>query len=60
MRTFKIPVYWELKGVVVVEAEDIDEACSIVKSDDTPMPTGYYVEDSYMIDWDVLSETEGY
>lgn len=61
MKTFHIPVVWASTGTLVIEAENLDEAVKIAKDVNTDLPErGYYVQDSFKIDWDVLSETEGY
>lgn len=50
MKTYKIPVVWQMYGYVEVEAESLDEA--IQKAQDAPLPDGSYVEGSFEVDGD--------
>jgi len=54
-KTFKIPVSWEMYGYVYVEAEDLEEACSIAEVSETiGIPdNGEYVDCSWRVDWEV-------
>lgn len=54
MKTWKIPVTWEMYGVVEIEAETIEDAMDIAINDPTvELPSdGYYVEDSFALSYD--------
>ena len=44
MKTWKIPVSWEVAGVVEIQAPTLDQAIEIAKTDDTiKLPYGEYV-----------------
>lgn len=47
----KIPVTWEVCGVVHIEADSIEEAMSKFDeiSDDIPLPDGDYVDGSFQM-----------
>ena len=48
MRTWKIPVSWEVAGVVEIQAPTLDRAIEIAKTDDTiKLPYGEYVSGSF-------------
>ena len=50
MKTFKIPVEWESYGVVEIEAETIEEAINITKTDnDIPLPEAEYMDGSWKV-----------
>lgn len=52
MKTFKIPVTWEVYGIVEVEADSIEEAIEIARDDEgiIPLPVeSYYVEASWRV-----------
>jgi hypothetical protein len=47
-RTFQIPVVWTMSGVMLVEADDLDEA--IRSADENPLPmNGDYLEGSFEV-----------
>ena len=49
MKTYKIPVFWQMIATVEVEAESLNEAMQIV--DNNPLPeNGEYVGDSFEVD----------
>lgn len=49
MKTYKIPVFWQMIATVEVEAESLNEAMRIV--DNNPLPeNGEYVGDSFEVD----------
>ena len=52
MKTWKIPVSWELSGIQEVEAETLEEAIKKFDSDndDYGLPEGDYVDGSYRRD----------
>ena len=48
MKTWKIPVSWEVVGVVEIQAPTLDRAIEIAKTDDTiTLPYGEYVCGSF-------------
>ena len=48
MKTWKIPVSWEVCGVVEIQAPTLDRAIEIAKTDDTiKLPDGEYVCGSF-------------
>ena len=51
MATWKIPVSWEMCGVVKIEAETLEEAMEIARDDDgvIPLPDGEYVDGSWRL-----------
>ena len=52
MKTFKIPVTWEVYATVEVEANSIEEAIKIAKDEEgvIPLPTDTdYVDDSWRV-----------
>lgn len=62
MKTWKIPVYWEVCSVIDVEADTLSEAIEIAKDDEgiIPLPTDPdYIDGSWSVselDEDVLRE----
>lgn len=57
MKTWKIPVTWEMSGFVKVNAATLDEAMEIARTDDTiPLPEkSCYVDGSFDLS---MHETE--
>lgn len=58
MKTWTIPVVWEMMGTVKVVADTLSEAMELARDKDGTIPlpdNGYYVEDS----WDLASEDIG-
>ena len=51
MTTWKIPVTWEVCGMVKIEAETLEEAMAIARDDDgvIPLPEGDYVDGSWRL-----------
>lgn len=54
MKTWKIPVTWEVYGYVKVEAPTLDEAIEIAWDDngEIPLPEGDYIEGSWRVEED--------
>ena len=49
MKTYKIPVVWQMHGYVEVEADSMSEAVN--KAYDAPLPDdGSYIEGSFEVD----------
>ena len=51
MKTWRIPVTWEVCGTVNVEADTLEEAIEIARDDDgnIPLPDGDYVDGSWRL-----------
>ena len=47
-KTFKIPVVWQMWGIISVEAKNLKEAKEKVYS--MSLPRGEYIDDSFEID----------
>lgn len=54
MKTWKIPVTWEVYGYVEVEAPTLDKAIEIARDDngEIPLPEGDYIEGSWRVEED--------
>lgn len=54
MKTWRIPVSWEMMGMVNVEANTLEEAMDIARdeSSDIPLPEGDYVDGSWVLSED--------
>lgn len=51
MKTWKIPVSWEMSGFVNIEAPSLEKAIGIAATDTTiGLPEGSYLEDSWKVD----------
>ena len=46
MKTWNIPVVWQVSGCVSIEADTLDEALSKAR-DSGSLPVGQFVEDSF-------------
>lgn len=58
MRTWRVPVVWQMMGVVEVVADSLTEAMEIAKDPggDIPLPdNGSYLDES----WELATEDEG-
>lgn len=51
MKTWKIPVTWEVFGTVTIDAATLEEAMIIAKDDEgvIPLPEGDYVDGSWRL-----------
>ena len=51
MKTWKIPVTWEMSGIIEIEAETLDQAIDIFDKDndffELPIDTEYYIDGSF-------------
>jgi len=57
MKTYKVPVVWQMYGYVDVVADSLDEAVLI--AEDGPLPTdASYVEGSFEVDHDAFLPEE--
>lgn len=50
MKSFRIPLVWQMYGHMWVDAETEEEAIKIALDSETPLPDGYYIDDSIMVD----------
>ena len=56
MKTYKIPVVWQMMGTVEVQAESLDDAVEKVLDTSVPLPEdGEYIEGSFEVDESVYS-----
>ena len=56
MKTYKIPVVWQMIGHVEVQAESLDDAVEKVLDTSVPLPEdGEYIEGSFEVDESVYS-----
>jgi hypothetical protein len=55
MKTYKIPVSWEVYGSLEIQANSLDEAIMIAEDSCLPL-NGEYIEGSFCIDHEVISE----
>jgi len=58
MRKFKLAVAYQMCGIIVVEAEDLEDAIAIAETDmDIGLPdNGEYIDGSWEVDRDVSEE----
>ena len=54
MDTYRIPLVWQMYGHCDVDANSLEDAIEIALGPDTPLPDGFYVEDSVAVDYEVL------
>ena len=53
MKKWKIPVTWEMCGMVEIEADTLEEAMKIVETDmSIGLPEGEYIEGSFELSTD--------
>ena len=51
LKTYKIPVIWQVVGLMNIEANSLEEAIEKAQAPGTPLPRdGNYIEDSFEID----------
>ena len=55
-KTYKIPITWQMYGVVSVTARTIREAIDYVIGPECPLPEGNYIDESVQIDEEGLRE----
>lgn len=56
MKTYRLPVYWQMSGFIEVEADDIVDAVAIAKANARLPQDARYVEDSFEVDYLILDE----
>lgn len=54
MNTYRIPLVWQMYGHYHVEANSLKDAIEIALGPDTPLPDGFYVDDSVAVDYEAL------
>ena len=60
MKTWKIPVIWQMSGLIYVEANTLEEAIDVVRCDNAPLPEGDYLEGSFDVDNEIEDIREIY
>jgi hypothetical protein len=59
MKTYKIPVTWEVYGHMEIKAESLEDAISIAEDDETSLPTeSSYIEGSFWVDREAIDIDE--
>jgi len=57
MKKFKVPCTWMMGADIIVDAEDVDEACS--KAEEAPLPDdAYYIDGSFDVYIDEIEEVD--
>ena len=61
MAKYLVPVVWQMYGRVEIEASSPEEALKIAQEKtDIPLPTGFYLEDSFEVDTDgIIMDEDG-
>ncbi len=54
METYKIPLIWQMYGHCYIDANSLKDAIEIALGPDTPLPDGFYVDDSVAVDYEAL------
>ena len=49
MKTWRIPLAWEMAGICVVEANTLEEAIEEALAPETPLPEGDYMIESCVV-----------
>ena len=61
MKTWRIPVSWEVCGVTEVEADSLEEAIEIAETDESiALPDGIYIEGSWKVDTEDTDYVRGW
>lgn len=58
MRTYRIPLVWQVYGHINVDAESLKEAIEYALGPECPLPDGEYVDESIEVDYDALDEND--
>ena len=53
-KIYTIPVVWQMIGTITIEADNFDSAIDAAKEAD--LPEGSYLENSFEIDYEGISE----
>ena len=54
MKTYRLPVYWQMHGFVDVKADNIVDAVAIAKETARLPKDADYVDGSFEVDYDIL------
>ncbi len=54
MKTYRLPVYWQMYGFVEVKADNIVDAVAIAKETARLPKDADYVDGSFEVDYDIL------
>jgi hypothetical protein len=55
MKTYRIPVSWEVYGYVTIKAESLSEA--VLQAEDAPLPEdASYIEASFRVDHEAIAD----
>lgn len=54
MKQYRVPVFWEMYGSLIVEANSEEEALAVAEkeAETCALPEGNYVDESFKIDYD--------
>jgi hypothetical protein len=58
MKTYRIPLVWQVYGHINVDAESLKEAIEYALGPECPLPDGEYVDESIKVDYDALDEDD--
>jgi hypothetical protein len=58
MKTYRIPLVWQVYGHINVDAESLKEAIEYALGPECPLPDGEYVDESIEVDYDALDEDD--
>lgn len=56
MNKYKVAVEWMMFSFIEVEASSIEEAISIVENEDSSLPDGDYLDDSFQVNTQITAE----
>lgn len=50
MEEYRIPVIWQMWGIITIKAKTLKEAIKKAEKDPNPLPFGHYIDDSWEVD----------
>ena len=56
MNKYKVAVEWMMFSFIEVEAASMEEAISIVENEDSSLPDGDYLDDSFQVNTEITAE----
>jgi hypothetical protein len=56
MNKYKVAVEWMMFSFIEVEAASMEEAISIVENEDSSLPDGDYLDDSFQVNTQITTE----
>ena len=56
MKTFKIPVSWEMEDILEIDAKSLEEAIKIAEDMDHLPENGEYIDSSFAVNEDIAKE----